>query len=193
MRFRFSTTAAAAAILASLACLSASAAASPDPAVAAGPDGHADLSVSAHPLPPQNAPADEYFGRLKLSNLGVRNIIHALSVEGHSPLALPLERTRIMGVETAIAQWSDEYPRDTWLRGAMLSFAGVMAGKRDVDTDRIAIDLFLETSMRYPNTRWSKQAIAQLASLAPVDAVDWTGPSFPLPDQAALMAQRIKL
>jgi hypothetical protein len=196
MRFRSSTTAAmAAAIMAALACLAGvtgSEAAPADP-VATGPDGHAVLAVAARPLPPQNAPADQYFGRLKLSNLGVRNIIHALSVEGRSPLALPLERTRIMGVESAIAQWSDEYPRDTWLRGAMLSFAGVMAGKGDVDTDRIAIDLYLQTSMRFPNTRWSKLANAQLASLAPADAVDWSIPSFPLPDQAALSAKRIKL
>ena len=75
----------------------------------------AAVNVTAHPLTPTDAPADEYFGRLKLSNIGVHNIIHALAVEGYSPLALPLERTRIMGVETAIVEWAEAFPRDPWL------------------------------------------------------------------------------
>ena len=157
-----------------------------------GPDGLATVAVDAHPLTEQNAPADQYFGHLKLSNLGVRNIIHALQVEGHSPLALPLERTRIMGVETALAEWGDAYPRDTWLRGAMLNFAGVMAGKHDVDTDRLAVDFYLQTSIHYPNTRWSKQALKQLGSLVPSTGIDWTVPTYDPPDMDMIMAQRIK-
>src|ERR1700730_2337880 len=84
------------------------------------------VNVTARPLTPQDAPADEYFGRLKLSNLGIRNIIHALAVEGTSPFALPLERTRIMGVNTAILEWADEFPRDPWLRRVVLNFADVL-------------------------------------------------------------------
>lgn len=161
--------------------------------LAAGPDGSATIVVDARPLPPPDAPADQYFGRLKLSNLGVRNIIHALSVEGGSPLALPLERTRIMGVETALAEWGDEYPRDTWLRGAMLNFAGVMAGKHDLETDRLAVDFYLQTSLRYPNTPWSKQALHQLGSLVPATGIDWSIPPSDPPDMDLIKAQRIRI
>ena len=115
--------------------------------------------IAAHPLPPPDAPADQYFGKLKLSYLGVRNIIHALAVEGNSPLALPLQRSRIMGVESAIAAWGNAYPRDTWLRGVMFSFAEVLSQKHDIDTDRIAIDLLLEASDRYSNSSWAKTAL----------------------------------
>ena len=139
-----------------------------------GPDGTATIDVVAHPLSPQNAPADQYFGRLKLSNLGIRNIIHAIAVEGDSPLALPMERTRIMGVESAIAQWSDEYPRDTWLRNVLFSFAYVMQGKHDVDTDRIAVDELLGASMRYAGTPWSARALKQLAGIDPASPYDWS-------------------
>lgn len=196
MRFRISSSASVAtALFASLAIFSplgqAKAADAASPA-ATGPDGLATVAVSARPLTPQNAPADQYFGHLKLSNLGVRNIIHALSVEGQSPLALPLERTRIMGVETALAEWGDAYPRDTWLRGAMLNFAGVMAGKHDTDTDRLAVDFYLQTSIHYPNTPWSKQALKQLGSLVPATGIDWTIPAYDPPDMDLLMAQRIK-
>ena len=196
MRFRFSTgrlVVSALAAVCALALSSRDADAADASGPSAGPDGQATINVDAHPMPPPNAPADEYFGRLKLSNLGVRNIIHALSVEGHSPLALPLERTRIMGVETALAEWGDEYPRDTWLRGAMLSFAGVMAGKHDVDTDRIAIDFYLQTTLRYPNTRWSQQALRQLGSLVPATGIDWSVSPYDPPDMDLMKAQRIKL
>jgi len=197
MRFRFSSSAPTVAAVLAAAALAApngqAIGADASAPIATGPDGRTSVGVDARPLTPQNAPADDYFGRLKLSNLGVRNIIHALAVEGQSPLALPLERTRIMGVETALAQWGEEYPRDTWLRGAMFSFAGVMAGKHDPDTDRLAIDYYLETSIRYPNTRWSKQALNQLGSLVPATGIDWTISPYPPPDMDLIKAQRIQL
>lgn len=196
MRFRLPPTAPiCAALLAAAVGFIPLAAAASDKAAppVAGPDGRATIAVNTHPLTPQEAPADQYFGRLKLSNLGVRNIIHALSVEGRSPLALPLERTRIMGVATALAEWGEDYPRDTWLRGAMLSFAGVMAGKHDVDTDRLAVSFYLQTAARYPNTRWSQQALRQLGSLEPTTGIDWSIPQYDPPDMAMIMAQRIRL
>lgn len=197
MRFCFTSTAPiVATLLAAAAGLTTpypAAAAGAAAAGALGADGRATVAVDARPLPPPDAPADQYFGRLKLSNLGVRNIIHALSVEGHSPLALPLERTRIMGVETALAQWGEEFPRDSWLRGAMLSFAGVMAGKHDPDTDRIAVDYYLQTAIRYPNTPWSRQAMRQLASLEPATGIDWSICPYDPPDMLMIEALRIRL
>ncbi|HET9343844.1 MAG TPA: hypothetical protein VFO25_13100 [Candidatus Eremiobacteraceae bacterium] len=195
MRFRFTSATIVATLLAAAAglmTLCPAAAADIAAASAPGPDGRATVAVDAHPLTPPDAPADQYFGRLKLSNLGVRNIIHALSIEGRSPLALPLERTRIMGVETALAQWGEEFPRDSWLRGAMLSFAGVMAGKHDPDTDRLAVDYYLQTAIRYPNTPWSRQALRQLASLEPATGVDWSICPYDPPDMAMIEAQRIR-
>jgi hypothetical protein len=132
------------------------------------------LSIDAHPLTPQNAPADEYFGRLKLSNLGVRNIIHAMAVEGNSPLALPLQRTRIMGVHTAIVEWGDAFPRDPWLRRVVLNFTDLLAQKHDVETDAIAIDLLLQASHRFRDTAYERMALSRANALAPTSTVDWT-------------------
>jgi hypothetical protein len=60
------------------------------------------------------APADEYFGRMKMSVLGIRNALDGLErrVESGdrsvgSMLAL---------VDDAISDWRSKYPRDTWLR-----------------------------------------------------------------------------
>ena len=150
------------------------------------------VAVSAHPLTPQNAPADEYFGRLKLSNVGIRNIIHALAVEGNSPLALPTERTRIMGVDTAIMQWSDKYPRDPWLRRAMLTFAQVLVPKHDTDTDRIAIDMLLRAGQRFNDPKYQRMVDDRLRGIAPTIDVDWSVPSADPPSYADSLEIRYK-
>jgi hypothetical protein len=118
---------------------------------------------------------------LKLSNLGIRNIIHALAVEGNSPLALPLERTRIMGVHTAIVEWGDAFPRDPWLKNSVLNFAGVLVSKHDPDTDMIALDLLLQASQRFRNTPYAKTALGRAGSIQPTDAIDWSVVPFDLP------------
>lgn len=149
------------------------------------------VDVTARPLPSPIAPADEYFGRLKLSNLGVRNIIHALAVEGNSPLALPLERARIMGVDTAIVQWGDRYPADPWLRRAAINFAGVIAQKHDVATDMIAIDQLLLVSMLYRNTPYAKLARDRANAIALTNTIDWGAPAFDPPSLYDLTPLRV--
>jgi len=139
------------------------------------------VTVTSHPLTPVNAPADQYFGRLKLSNLGIRNIIHALSVEGNSPLALPLERTRIMGGHSAIVEWCDEFPRDPWLRHSVLNFADVLVSKHDEDTDMIAVDLLLQASQRFRNTTYAKTVLDRASSIQPSNSIDWAVVPFDTP------------
>jgi hypothetical protein len=150
------------------------------------------VDVSARPLSPQNAPADQYFGRLKLSNLGVRNIIHALAVEGTSPLALPMERTRIMGVDTAILEWADDFPRDPWLRRVVLNFADVLARKHDVETDTIAIDLLLKASQHFRNTPYEKLALNRANALSPTSDIDWSIVPFDPPSYMDLLDINVK-
>jgi hypothetical protein len=143
-----------------------------------GPDGAATVIVTAHPLTPTDAPADEYFGRFKLSNLGVRNIIHAFFVEGDSPLALPLERARMGEVDSALNEWSDKYPRDPWLQREVFSYATVLAGKGDPQTSMRALDLLMQAERRYPNTRASKRALSMIRTLTCPTTVDLTVDQF---------------
>ncbi len=150
------------------------------------------VAVSAHPLTPQNAPADEYFGKLKLSNVGIRNIIHALAVEGDSPLALPMERTRIMGVQTAIVQWSDKYPRDPWLRRALLTFAQVLVTKHDAETDGIAIGMLLRAEQQFNDAAYDRTVDARLRAITPTLDVDWSVPSTDPPTFADALEIRLK-
>jgi len=62
------------------------------------------------------APADEYFGRLQMSILGIRNELATLSarVDGDTDFG----RGELKGaesVEDAVRDWAQKYPRDNWL------------------------------------------------------------------------------
>ena len=64
------------------------------------------------------APADEYFGRLKMSILGIRNQLRDLETKsqwrGENKRALLGEATFI---EDAMREWQSKYPGDPWIPG----------------------------------------------------------------------------
>jgi hypothetical protein len=62
------------------------------------------------------APADEYFGRLKMSVLGIRNELVTLErrVESGDRNVAAMSGKLAM-VDDAIRDWRAHYPRDTWL------------------------------------------------------------------------------
>ncbi len=69
--------------------------------------GHAAIKV---------APADEYFGRLKLSILGIRNTLKdlALKADYHPTTAESIFGSAAFA-EEALREWEHKYPRDPWL------------------------------------------------------------------------------
>lgn len=63
-----------------------------------------------------SAPADEYFGRQKMSILGVRNTVHDLKIRYDGTV----QRSAMVmsvggGVEDAMHAWAKRYPGDMWL------------------------------------------------------------------------------
>jgi len=66
------------------------------------------------------APADEYFGKLKMSILGIRNTIkdQGLKVDV-DPDKAPGTLNAIALTEDAIRDWQHKYPCDTWLPGTL--------------------------------------------------------------------------
>jgi len=62
------------------------------------------------------APADEYFGRQKLSTLGIDNMIHDTDMrEGFDPQLASRLYTPLMAAEDALEDWAKKYPGDTWI------------------------------------------------------------------------------
>ena len=79
---------------------------------------HAVAKPAVKAAPPKVAPLDEYFGRMKLSPLGINNTIHDTNLHvrydsanaGHYYQALAW-------AEDALHDWARKYPHDTWLPG----------------------------------------------------------------------------
>ena len=83
------------------------------------------------------APADEYFGRLKMSVLGIRNELATLerrALGGDRNVASMSGKLAL--VDDAMRDWRAHYPRDTWLpryerqRSRVASMIGFVAIRR---------------------------------------------------------------
>jgi hypothetical protein len=129
------------------------------------------FKISSTPIQLE-APADVYFGVYRLSNLGVRNAIHDMSIEGASPLALPGQLERIGAVQSALADWGLQYPQDRWLPGTMLAFALFLTTKHVPQYDLVALSLLDELTTQYPNTVSGRRARERLANFVPMPAFD---------------------
>jgi hypothetical protein len=84
---------------------------------------HADKKIVAHRSAPcRVAPADEYFGRLKMSILGIRNTIkdQGLRIDVDSSRANDTLKGMAL-TEDAIHDWQHKYPCDSWLPGTIFA------------------------------------------------------------------------
>jgi hypothetical protein len=63
------------------------------------------------------APADQYFGRMKMSILGIRNTIHDMDVRAsyQAPADVSYIYNKLLLVEDAIHDWQAKYPHDSWI------------------------------------------------------------------------------
>ncbi len=63
-----------------------------------------------------SAPVDEYFGRLKLSPIGMRNELHLLEQRADADPAHAEQIFRMTDlIEDSIRDWQKHYPRDSWI------------------------------------------------------------------------------
>jgi len=86
------------------------------------------LGAGARGAGPRVAPADEYFGRLGMSILGIRNKLNDISarldVDSDNG---PDQLAGAENVEDAIRDWAQKYPQDTWLDRSAVSLERVYA------------------------------------------------------------------
>jgi hypothetical protein len=119
--------------LVALSASAASAAATPEPGRAKP---HAAKPVVPHVtfLKYKVAPADEYFGRLKLSILGIRNTIKdmGLKADADPEHAAGSVMGAVALTEDAMHDWEKKYPADSWIPPAILSLERLYA---KVDSD----------------------------------------------------------
>ena len=97
------------------------------PSTSPAPSGAAHKTAAAHAKPVKVAaakckvaPADEYFGKLKMSILGIRNTIkdQGLRVDV-DPDKAPTTLNAIALTEDAMRDWQKKYPCDSWIPGTI--------------------------------------------------------------------------
>ena len=103
------------------------------------------------------APADRYFGRLKMSILGVRNSIKDLAAraDAHPEDAEHVFDKAVL-VEDALRDWHAHFPRDPWIPRYAYSLAQLY-GKLDIDDARVRKnDMFEWLVATYPESEYAQ-------------------------------------
>jgi TolA-binding protein len=117
-------------------------------AALAGPALASTTAAAPAPAPKAAvAPADEYFGRQKLSTLGIDNMIHDTDArESFDPELAARLYGPLMAAEDALEDWAKKYPHDTWIpkRAYLLShlFWRMHSADADAAADRCRNLLF---------------------------------------------------
>jgi hypothetical protein len=111
------------------------------------------------------APADEYFGRLKMSILGIRNQLRDLDMKLQYS---PEKSEDVIGsaamVEDAIHDWEHKYPRDPWLAKDVYQLT-VLYSHINTDHGRhVAAHAMHWLLGRYGKTAYAAQAKTQLGA-----------------------------
>ncbi len=73
-----------------------------------------------------SAPADEYFGHIRYSVLGIKNALRTLALEVERGDDGPDLRRHARHLYGAINDWACQYPADPWLPGVRREFADIV-------------------------------------------------------------------
>lgn len=103
------------------------------------------------------APADRYFGRLKMSILGVRNSLRDLAARADEhPEDAEHVFDKAVLVEDALHDWQAHFPRDPWIPKYAYALAQLY-GKLDLDDARVrrndTLDWLIAT---YPESEYAQ-------------------------------------
>ena len=105
------------------------------------------------------APADEYFGRLKMSVLGIANVIKdmRLRVEADADKTPTIFGSLAM-VEDAIRDWERKYPHDTWIAKDLLALEMTYLTAPGDRAHVLAVQTEAWLHRDYPKTVYARQA-----------------------------------
>jgi hypothetical protein len=122
--------------------------------------------VHPHAATMRVAPADEYFGRLKMSILGIRNQLHDLDAR----LQFSPEKSEdVIGsasmVEDALHDWEHKYPADPWLAKDVFQLMQMYSRIHTTHGRQVTAHTLHWLLQRYGKTTYASQAKTQLSAL----------------------------
>lgn len=111
------------------------------------------------------APADEYFGRMKMSILGIRNQLHDLSLRlSYSPEKSEDVLGSASMVEDALRDWEHKYPADPWLAKSVYELTALYARVHTAHGRESATRALQWLLSRYGRTTYGHAGRTQLTS-----------------------------
>jgi hypothetical protein len=120
-------------------------------------------TVAVQAAPSKNAPADQYFGKFKMSTLRIRYEIMQLRSHYESHKLLPEEARHLATLdENAYYAWADGYPHDDWLPSAGLLIAQFYEELPGSDARNRAIRALIYVKTHFPKTTYGQKAAAEL-------------------------------
>jgi outer membrane protein assembly factor BamD (BamD/ComL family) len=133
------------------------------PAFAGGSDENALPEAGASASAP--APADEYFGRLKMSILGIRNQLQRLTQEveedpGNAPNTLGTAGL----TEDSIKEWEAHYPRDPWLAKTVYLVVHLYAKMPPKTGHAQALKALSWLIAKYPGSEFTTSALQEVGT-----------------------------
>jgi hypothetical protein len=103
------------------------------------------------------APADEYFGRMKMSVLGIRNGLRDAGLRMTSdPGDAASQMSACHWLQDSIEDWGDKYPQDTWLPGMTLSLEHLYALIGTADGRAQEASILAWVHLHYPDSRFEQ-------------------------------------
>lgn len=110
------------------------------------------------------APADEYFGKLKMSILGIRNTIKdvGLNLDVDPNRAASLMNKALL-TEDAMHDWQKKYPQDTWLPKTVFALERMYAKINSDDGRKRSIATMNWLVRDFPRTEFGKLGKRELA------------------------------
>jgi hypothetical protein len=110
-----------------------------------------------------DAPADQYFGRLKMSSLRIRYEIMQLRPRYETHALLPEEASHLLVLdEDAFYAWAAAYPKDAWLASTGYLLAQLFAELPGSDARDRAVRAYTYVKVHFPATTYGKQSAAVL-------------------------------
>ncbi len=116
-----------------------------------------------------DAPADRYFGELKMSALRIRYEIMQLRPRYETHKLLPEDTLHLAALdEDAFYAWAGSYPRDTWLASTGYLLAQLYEELPGPDARNRAVRALTYVNAHFPKTTYGKEAAAALHRGVPV-------------------------
>jgi hypothetical protein len=121
------------------------------------------FSLTLAAAPPADAPADTYFGRLRMSALRIRYEIAQLKSRYDNHKLLPENTSHLAELtEEAYYDWAGRFPKDGWLASTGVNLAHLYEDLPGQPARNAAIKALTFVGAHFGKTRYSKQAAAEL-------------------------------